>query len=187
MGSHTRCREFRGGAKAKDADARKHQQNHYWNPASQCAKAVEPFSKLQSADVKYRDKRQASQREQQVIVAAIREPLSVRKSKQQASRPEVKHRRKIRKVTHPVGPRREETGEVTEGMLCPDVKTAFLRVTRGKFKHACGERHEETETSEDPYQNRAGTGGCRGCYPTQAQSAGNVEESEIEEAQFAFQ
>src|ERR1700677_3977824 len=111
----------------------------------------------------------------------------MREGEQQTARSKVEHRRKIRKVAHPVSPRGEKAREIAEGVLRPDIKAAFLWIASRKLDHARRKRHEEAKTSKDPDQDRARTRRSCGRYPTQAQPAGTIEEREIEKSQIAFQ
>ena len=156
-------------AKTQDADDRQDKKHQDRYPAADSANAAEPLSKAKPKNIQKCNEGKTRQRKDKVVTAAMFKFLAMRKHEEQASGAEIKYRGEVGKIAHPVRPSSHETGEVSEGALCPDVNAAFLRIARGKFDDTCRKWNKEAKACEKPDDECARPGCGGGCNPAQAE------------------
>src|SRR6185437_1935125 len=92
----------------------------------------------------------------------------------------IKHGGKIREVAGPVNPGAHKAAEIAKGAFAPNVKSAFLRITRREFDDGKRERCIEGEPGAEPDDHRARPGaGSRG-NPAQADAGDHVKQHQVQ-------
>src|ERR1700716_2595472 len=90
------------------------------------------------------------------------------KNEQRVTGGKIKNGWEIRQIACPVCPGGHESGKIAEGVLTPNVQSAFVGITRRKLDHGERKRRVEKKPGSDPNCNRTWAGGGGGGNPAQA-------------------
>src|SRR5207247_2823634 len=110
--------------------------DHYRQPHRDRTAVVQPFANIEADNIHNTNYAQGDNRKNDVEIGVVRQVIPpIPAHVQDVTCGEIEHSGEIRQITGPVNPGTNEAAEVAECTLGPDVKPAFLRITRGKLDH----------------------------------------------------
>src|SRR5438093_5865959 len=180
---HARGIERSRRSEAVPRDGAHTDDDHYRQPHRDRTGVVQPLANIEADHIQNSKYSQGDDRKNDVEICVVRQVIPpIPAHEQDVTCGEIEHSGEIRQITGPVNPGTNEAAEVAECTLGPDVKPAFLRITRGKLDHRKRQRSVEGEPRAEPDDHGAGAGTGGGRDPAQADAGDDVKQHQVQES-----
>jgi hypothetical protein len=152
------------------------------------ADIVQPLPDIHSTNIQHDNRRQPERRECHVVQRTRAQAGPMRpKPHRHRRRSEIQHPGKERQIAHPVHPRRDKSGKITECGSRPYIQTAFFGMPRRQLHHTRRQRNKEARQRCNPDNEDArARRRCRRC-PAHIQRHHHIEQRQIAKANPSFQ